>query len=172
MTDKDGQTLKESKHKNITPILFVSRRLSKGEKKRQLKTKLDKALVDTGASECIISLKAAKGLPLKSKTETKTWPTAAGMLDTKILNSVFLNFKQTNRTMKQSFHIVGIDLKKYGMIISRNLITNLQLNVKGGNLSIKWDDAAIPWCDIDSTVNDIYLAEDWHSNEPIKQEMQ
>jgi predicted aspartyl protease len=175
MTDKDGQTLKKSKHKKLSPILFVSINLSKGKKKRQLTTKLVKALVDTGASESIISLKAAKGLPLKSKTEIKTWSTAAGMLN-KNAKTKRLEFSlpelQSNHIMKQSFHIVGIDLKKYNMIIGRNLITNLQLYVKGSDLSIKWDDAAIPWRDVNSTVHYIYLAEDRHSNELIQQEMQ
>ena len=35
-----------------------------------------------------------------------------------------------------------------------------------------WDDAAIPWCNIDSTVDAIYLAEDCQSYQPIEQEMQ
>jgi hypothetical protein len=39
-------------------------------------------------------------------------------------------------------------------------------------MSIKWDDAAIPWRNIDSTVEDIYLAEDCQSYQPIEQEMQ
>ena len=46
------------------------------------------------------------------------------------------------------------------MIIGRDLITSLQLDVKGSDMSIKWNDAAIPWRNIDSTVKDIYLAED------------
>jgi hypothetical protein len=36
-------------------------------------------------------------------------------------------------------------------------------------MSIKWDDAAIPWRNIDSTVEDIYLAEDSQSYQPIEQ---
>jgi hypothetical protein len=39
-------------------------------------------------------------------------------------------------------------------------------------MSTKWDDAAIPWRNIDSTVDDIYLAEDSQSYQPIEQEMQ
>jgi predicted aspartyl protease len=55
-----------------------------GKKNRQTKNKLVKALVDTGVSESTISLKAAKGLPLSSKTETKKWSTAAGLLNTSV----------------------------------------------------------------------------------------
>ena len=58
------------------------------------------------------------------------------------------------------------------MIIGRDLISSLQLDIKGSDLSIKWDDAAIPWRNIDSTVEDIYLAEDRQSYQPVEQEMQ
>ena len=53
------------------------------------------------------------------------------------------------------------------MIIGRDLITSLQLDVQGSNLSIKWDDTAIPWRNIDSTVDNIYLAEDRQSYQPV-----
>jgi hypothetical protein len=85
-TDKDGQTLKKSKLKNLSPILFVRIQYSTGKKNRQSKSKLVKSLVDTGASESIITLRAAKGLPLSSKTETKKWSTAAGVLNTSAKN--------------------------------------------------------------------------------------
>jgi hypothetical protein len=45
------------------------------------------------------------------------------------------------------------------MIIGRDLIIKLGLDAKGSDLSIKWDDATILWRDMDSTVEDIYLAE-------------
>jgi hypothetical protein len=58
------------------------------------------------------------------------------------------------------------------MIISRDLITRLQLDVKGSSLSIKLDDAAIPWRNIDSTVGDVYLVEDRPAYQLVEQEMQ
>jgi hypothetical protein len=79
---------------------------------------------------------------------------------------------QANRKIEKSFHVVDIGLKNYDMIIGRNLITSLQLDIKGSDLSIKWDDAAIPWRNIDSTVDNIYLAEDPQSYQPVEQEMQ
>jgi transposase InsO family protein len=174
-TDSDGQILKKSKNKNISPILFVKITKATGKKKRQLKTQLIKALVDTGASESIISLKSAKGLPLSDKTETKRWSTAAGILNTSA-KTKRLEFSlpelQANRKIDKSFHIVDIPLKNYDMIIGRDLITSLQLDVKGSNLTIQWDDAAIPWRNIDSTVEDIYLVEERQSYQPIEQEMQ
>jgi hypothetical protein len=57
------------------------------------------------------------------------------------------------------------------MIIGRDLITSIQLDVKGSNMSIQWDDA-IPWRNIDATVDDIFLTEERHSYQPTEQEMQ
>jgi predicted aspartyl protease len=174
-TDEDGQTLKKSKHKKLSPILFVKIQHSTGKKNRQTKNKLVKALVDTGASESILTLQAAKGLPLSSKTEPKQWSTAAGVLNTNA-KTKRLEFSlaelHANRKIEKSFHVVDMDLKNYDMIIGRDLITSIQLDIKGSDLSIQWDDAAIPWRNIDSTVDDIYLAEDRHSYAPIEQEMQ
>ena len=58
------------------------------------------------------------------------------------------------------------------MTIGRNLITSLQLDVKGSNLTIQWDDAATPWRSINSAVEDICLVEDCQSHQPTEQEMQ
>jgi hypothetical protein len=58
------------------------------------------------------------------------------------------------------------------MIVSRDLIASLQLDIKGSDMSIKWDDSAIPWRSIDSTVDDIHLAEDRRNHQLTEQEMQ
>jgi hypothetical protein len=57
------------------------------------------------------------------------------------------------------------------MIIGRDLIIELGLNAKGSDLSIKWDNAAILWRDMDSTVEDIYLAENHCSRQPMEPEI-
>jgi predicted aspartyl protease len=175
-TDKDGQAQMKSIYKKLSPILFVRIQHSTGKNNRQTKNKLVKALIDTGASASIISLKAAEeGLPLSSKMETKKWSTAAGLLNTSVKTKRLefsLTELQANRKIEKSFHVVDIDLTNYEMIIGRDLISSLQLDIKGSDLSIKWDDAAIPWRNIGSTVEDIYLAEDRQSYQPVEQEMQ
>ena len=42
------------------------------------------------------------------------------------------------------------------MIIGRDLIKYLGIDIHGGDMTIHWDDAAIPWRDIDSTANDVF----------------
>jgi hypothetical protein len=166
-TDEDGQTQKKSEYKKISPILFVKIECTTGKRNRKNKTKIVKALVDTGASASIVTFKSAKGLPLNKKTETKEWSTAADVLNTSA-KTKRLQFSlpelQSARKIEKSFHVLDIKLKNYDMIISRDLITSLQLDVKGSDMSIlKWDDAAIPWRNVDSAVEDIHLAEDAQS---------
>ena len=42
------------------------------------------------------------------------------------------------------------------MIIGRDLIRSLCIDIHGADMTIHWDDAAIPWSDIDSTTNDVF----------------
>ena len=42
------------------------------------------------------------------------------------------------------------------MIIGRDLIRSLGIDIHGADMTIHWDDAAIPWRDIDSTTNDVF----------------
>jgi predicted aspartyl protease len=173
--DKEGQSTKKSKMKNLSPILCVKIQIPKGKKKNRTKIRLIKALVDTGASETIIVQKAAKNLPHRSTNDTKQWSTAAGIIDsTSKTKKVDFSLPElhANRTIKQSFHVIDVELKRYDMIIGRDLIKSLGLEIKGNDLSIKWDDAAIPWRDMDSTIEDAYFAEDIYSNEPVEQEIQ
>ena len=42
------------------------------------------------------------------------------------------------------------------MIIGRDLIKSLGIDIHGGDMTIYWDDAAIPWRDIDSTAKYVF----------------
>ena len=54
------------------------------------------------------------------------------------------------------------------MIIDRDLITPLGIDIHGADMTIQWDDAAIPWRDIDSTTNDVFALSQY--NAPFKSE--
>ena len=43
------------------------------------------------------------------------------------------------------------------MIIGHDLIISLGIVVHGADMTTHWDDAAIPWRDIDSTTNNIFV---------------
>ena len=42
------------------------------------------------------------------------------------------------------------------MIIGRDLIRSLGIDIHGVDMTIQWDDAAIPWRDIYSTAKDVF----------------
>ena len=42
------------------------------------------------------------------------------------------------------------------MIIGCDLIRSLVIDIHGADVIIHWDDAAIPWHDIDSTTNNVF----------------
>ena len=42
------------------------------------------------------------------------------------------------------------------MIIGRDLIRSLGIDIHGADMTIHWDDATIPWRDIYSTTNDVF----------------
>ena len=58
--------------------------------------------------------------------------------------------------MNQSLHIVDLNINRYDMIIGRELIRSLCIEIHGADMTIHWDNAAIPWRDIDSTTNDVF----------------
>jgi hypothetical protein len=73
-TDEDGQIQKKSKCKKLSPILFVKIEHTTGKKNRKTKTKIVKALVDTGASASIVTFESAKGLPLIKRRKPRNGP--------------------------------------------------------------------------------------------------
>ena len=54
------------------------------------------------------------------------------------------------------------------MIIGRGLIRSLGIYIHVADMTIHWDDATIPWCDIDSTTNDVFAIS--QHNAPFKYE--
>ena len=54
------------------------------------------------------------------------------------------------------------------MIIGRDLIIYLGIDIYNANITIHWDDSAIPCHDIDSTTNDVFALS--HHNAPFNSE--
>ena len=62
---KQTKSKKKLKHKHFSPIIFVKLVIPAGNKGRQSKTRLVKALVDSGASESVLAKAKADKLPVK-----------------------------------------------------------------------------------------------------------
>ena len=61
-----------------------------------------------------------------------------------------------DKLINQSLRIVDLNIDRYDMIIDRDLIRLLGIEIHGADMTIHWYDAAIPWRDIDSTTNDVF----------------
>ena len=61
-----------------------------------------------------------------------------------------------NKLINQSLHVVDINIDRYDVIIDRDLIRSLGIDIDGADVTIHWDDTAIPWRDIESTTNNVF----------------
>ena len=152
---KQTKSKKKLKHVHFSPIIFVKLVITAGKKDRQSKTRLVKALVDSGSSESIIAKAKADKMPVKKTKKEPQWSMAAGVLTTNTKTATSFSFPElhANKLINQSLHVVDLNIKRYDMIIGRDLIKSLVIDIHGGDMTIHWDDAAIPWRDIYSTTN-------------------
>ena len=129
-----------------------------------------KALVESGASESIIAKAKADKLPVKKTKQERQWSTATGVLttNTKTATSFSLPELHANKLINQSPHVVDLNIDLYDMIIGRDLIRSLGIDIHGAGMTIHWDDANIPWRDIYSTTNDMFALS--HHNTPFNSE--
>ena len=49
------------------------------------------------------------------------------------------------------------------MIIGRDLIRYLGIDIHGTDITIHWDDSTIPWRNIDSTTNDVFVLSQYNA---------
>ena len=73
-----------------------------------------------------------------------------------------------NKLINQSLHVVDLNIDRYDMIIGRDLIRSLVIDIHGTDMTINWDDASISWRNIDSTTNDVFALS--QHNAPFKSE--
>ena len=144
-----------------------------GKKIRQFKTRTIKAHVDSSATKSIINKDVTKHLVIVRNKKPKCWTTAAGLVETSTKTRATFSLPElhANREVTKSLHIVDTGLSRYKMIIGRDLITKLGLDVRGSDLSIGWDEGAIPWQDMDTTeAADAFLMVN-QSPQPFKKEV-
>ena len=116
------------------------------------------ALFDSGVSESILAKAKADKMPVKNTKQERQWSTAAGVLTTNKKTATSFSFPElhANKLINQSLHVVDLNINRYDMIIDRNLIRSLGIDIHGADMTIHWDYSAIPWRDIDSTTNGMF----------------
>ena len=81
---KQTKSNNKMKHVHFSPILFVKLAIPTGKKDRQSNTRLVKALVNSGASESILTKVKAEKLPVKKTNQERQWSIDAGVLTVRI----------------------------------------------------------------------------------------
>ena len=152
-----GSRPKKRQKLDLTPILFATMKISLGK----TKTKLIKVLLDSGASSSLVCKDLVKKLRQKRSPAVR-WKTAAGQFLTSSTCDIefALTELQEKRTMKNSFHVVDDTMLQYNMIIGREVLSHLKIDLEFSTNSIKWDGATVPFRDSNSTAADAFAVRD------------
>ena len=76
--------------------------------------------------------------------------------NTKIATGFSFPELHSNKQISQSPHVVDLNIYRHDMIIGLDLIRFLGIDIRGSDMTIHWDDAAIPLRDIYSTTKDVF----------------
>ena len=136
-----GHTRKRRKISNETPpvpITFATIFKAKATRKHRSTTPI-KALVDSGASKSIIC--KSKTLDNKCYQDKSTkWDTTTGQVSTSgkcILEFGLHEFSSTRR-ITHNFHVMDTVIPGYDMILGRDLMQTLKLDVMFSTSSLVW----------------------------------
>ena len=150
---------KKQKTKDLKPIVYV--RFNTRSKGKPKPVTL-RALVDTGGSGCLVAAEYAKKLKIqKDKSSSTVWTTPAGPLRTdKCVRGEFtIPELHDNKLIRWKFHIAP-NLGNYDMIIGRDLMSDLKMDVKFSTQTIEWEDSEIPLKDSDASMAEAYYVRD------------
>ena len=121
-----------------------------GKKNRQTKTKLGRILLDSGSSGCLVSKRLAKRLET-TKTKPSMWSTKSGTFQTDKLAMVpFCLFElHPDKQITWEMHVDETEQlsERYDIIVGRDLMLSLGLNLMFGNKEIEWENATAPMRD-------------------------
>ena len=142
--------IKRIKHTHVVPITFamLQTRLGK-EKWRNIKV-----LLDSGASATVVSSSLVK--KLRQKTDARTdWNTAAGTFSTTATVKLDMKLPELSpsATIELGAHVHKGDLANYDVIIGREDLLELGIDIKFSTSTIEWPrmNAVIPIKSKDAT---------------------
>ena len=150
----------------LTPIIFARVRTTQHN---HPKVKTLRCLLDSGSSATIIKKKFTKNL-LKYRSTPTIWKTSAG--DFKTTNKVELSMVfpelHSRRIINHKTHITPLEMG-YDMIIGRDLLESLGIDIKFSSNTVKWDHAEIPMKPQTGTLqNSYYIADSAHVTKEMK----
>ena len=68
-----------------------------------------------------------------------------------------------NKLINQSLQIVDLNIDRYDIIIGHDLIRSLGIDIHGAEITIHWDDAAIPWHNIESRTYGVFVISQYNA---------
>ena len=117
-----------------------------------------KVLLDSGASESLVTQKYTKKLRVReSNTKPTVWTTPAGEMSTrsKVKAQFTLPELQEKKLIKWNLHVVP-DMGAYDMIIGRDLMVFLGIDIRFSDQVVTWDGAEMPFKPSDATIETHY----------------
>ena len=156
---KVPNSTKRRKTADLKPIAFVRFNTRMGK----AKPVTIKALLDSGGSGTLVTEKYAKKLRCKKLQATKktVWTTPAGAMSTtrKCQAQFTIPELHDNRLISWDVHVTK-SLGAYDMIIGRDILSDLGINIRFSDMMIEWDGAEIPLRDSDLGPEQTYYVND------------
>ena len=149
---------KRQKRRDLKPIVCV--RFNTREKGKPKPVTL-KALLDSGGSGTLVTEKHAKKLHLKPAKGSYEWSTPAGTMKT--AGKAKANFTMPefydNRLITWDVHVAK-SLGAYDMIIGRDVMKDLGIDLSFSADTITWEGVEIPFKDTDVNITESYYIPD------------
>ena len=154
--------VEEDSSADMRPIAYVRFNTRSGKPKPVTL----KALLDSGGGGTLVSESFAKKLRVKSNRSQQVWTTPGGNMTTtsKVKAQFTLPELHDNRMIEWDVHVTKT-LGAYDMIIGRDLLEFLGMDVRFSNLTVEWEGSSMPFKDLHASP-----LESYHINDPVSVE--
>ena len=143
---------------DLRPMAFVKLNISLGKPKLINLV----ALIDSGASECLLSEEYARKLRItQTQSPPITWTTPAGEMQTrgKVKAQMTIPELQSKKLIEWRFHVAK-NMGAYDMIIGRDMLSFLGIDISFSRQTVAWEGAEMPFKPKDATRETAYHIEE------------
>mgnify|MGYP005753024869 CR=1 FL=1 len=150
---------KKQKVEDLRPMVFLRMNSRSTGKPKPITIK---ALLDSGASGTIMDPKIATKLKKQPSTVPTVWTTPSGAMSTNEESRVQFTIPELHedRMIQWTSHIASQSIANYDMIIGRDLLRSLAIDIKFSNETVEWDGAYIPMKGMNASIETDYHIED------------